>query len=87
MVTIPFQRVNKVGYKVGETVGNKKPLNARRQIIISEMRDNPNITMVELHRVLGISETAVENKISFLKENGYIERIGSNRAGYWKVHD
>lgn len=85
VVTIPFQRVNKVGDKVGKTVGEKKPLNARRQTIISEMRDNPNVTTAELHRMLGISETAVENNISFLKENGYIERIGSNRAGYWKV--
>lgn len=22
-----------------------------------------------------------------LKENGYIERVGSNKAGYWKVLD
>lgn len=81
VVTIPFQRVN----KVGEKVGDKKPLNARRQTIVSEMRDNPNITTVELHNLLGISETAIEKNISFLKENGYIERIGSSRAGYWKV--
>lgn len=41
------------------------------------MRDNPNITTAELHNILGVSETAVENNISFLRENGYIERVGS----------
>ena len=68
-------------------VGNKKGLNARRQRIVSEMRDNPNITTNELHQILGISETAVENNLSFLKDNGYIERIGSKKTGYWKVFE
>ncbi len=43
------------------------------------MRDNFNITTVELHKILGISETSVENNMSFLKENGYIERVGSKK--------
>ncbi len=28
---------------------------------------------------------AVDNNISFLRENGYIERVGSKKAGYWNV--
>lgn len=87
VVTIPFTciRDQEVGNKVGNEVGNKKPLNARRKKIIAEMRDNPNITTAELHVMLGISETAVENNITFLKDNGYIERIGAKKNGYWKV--
>lgn len=81
VVTIPFERINKVRNKVW----NKKSLNARRKKILSEMRDNPNITTAELHNILGISETAVDNNISFLRENGYIERIGANKNGYWKI--
>ncbi|MDY2698202.1 MAG: hypothetical protein SOV61_01450 [Lachnospiraceae bacterium] len=27
------------------------------------MRDNPNITTAELHNILGVSETAVENNV------------------------
>ena len=66
-------------------MGNKKGLNARRQRIITEMRDNPNITTSELHQILGISETAVENNLTFLKENGYVQRVGSRKTGYWNV--
>ena len=33
------------------------------------------------------SKTTVDNTISFLRERGLIERIGSNKAGYWKVND
>ena len=49
------------------------------------MRNNPNMTTAELHTILGVSETAVEKNISFLKENGYIERVGAKKTGYWRV--
>lgn len=87
VVTIPFERINKIDNKVGDKVENKVKLNARRQLIITEMRDNPNITVEELQRILGISQTAVNNNISFLKKNGYIDRVGAKKNGYWKILD
>ena len=63
VVTILFERVNKVGNKVRKKVGNKKALNSRRQKIILKMRNNPNITIVKLYTILGVSETAVEKNI------------------------
>ena len=86
VVTIPFNRIGQVGNNVGDKVGNNQNvLNQTRQAILSEMRNNPNITKAELSRILGISTTAIDNNISFLKKNGFIERIGSNKTGYWKV--
>ena len=85
VVTIPLKKIRKVGNKLGNKLGDKKPLNARRRTILTEMRDNPNITAEELRKILGISKTAVDNNISFLRENGYIERVGSKKAGYWNV--
>ena len=79
--------VIKVGKKVGDKQTSQKPLNARRIKILSEMRDNPNVTIEELHNMIGVSTTAIDNNIAFLRENGYIERIGSNKTGYWKVLD
>lgn len=35
--------------------------------------------------VLGVSLTTVENNINFLKDNGYLERVGFNKSGYWRV--
>ena len=91
VVTIPFNKNRKVGNKVGNGVGNNSPvtrkhgLNATRKQILSEMRHNPNITKAELEIIIGISDTAIDNNIRYLKKNGYIERIGSNKDGYWKV--
>ena len=51
------------------------------------MRNNPNVTKAELQRLLKISGTAIDNNIDYLKKNGYIERVGSNKSGYWKVNE
>lgn len=84
-VNIPFNWINKVGYKLGNKIGYKKGLNSRRTQILEEMRNNPNITQLQLMSILGVSLTTVENNIKFLKDNGYLERVGSNKSGYWQV--
>ena len=93
VVTIPFNKNRKVGNKVGNEIGNtlvatrKHGLNDTRKRILSEMRHNPNITKAELVIIIGISDTAIDNNIRYLKNNGYLERIGSNKDGYWKAVD
>ena len=89
VITIPFTRIHKVGEKVGERVGesqeNRPPLSARRQAIILEMSQNPYVTKPELADKLGVSTTAIDNNISFLRKNGYLERVGKTKGGHWKV--
>ena len=34
-----------------------------------------------------LGKTAIDNIISILKKLGFIERIGSNKTGYWKVNE
>ncbi len=58
-----------------------------RKKILSEVRNNPNITSAQLSVILGLSITAVQNNIEYLRFAGCIERIGSSKAGYWKVKD
>lgn len=91
IVTIPLKKADlevgdKVRDKVGDKVGDKNPqLNSTRRGILKAMRNNPNITQPQLMAVIGISRTAIQKNVSFLRKNGYIERIGSNKNGYWKV--
>ena len=58
-----------------------------RKKILSEVRNNPNITAAQLSVILGVSITAVQNNIEYLRPAGCVERIGSNKSGYWKVKD
>ncbi len=53
--------------------------------ILMEMRDNPNITTNQLISLIGINKTSIQKYIRILKEEHKIERVGSNKAGYWKV--
>lgn len=89
VVTIPFNRLHKLGEKVGKKVGeiniDRPVLNARRQTILIEMKQNPYISKKELAVKLGVSETAIDNNIAFLRKNRFLERIGKTKGGYWKV--
>lgn len=89
VVTIPFHWINVVGNKVGYKVDNKTDtkMTSNRKKILSEVRNNPNITFIQLANILGISTTAIEKNVGYLKDNGYIERIGSSKVGYWIVKD
>ena len=49
------------------------------------IRNNPNITKPEMARITGASNGTIDNCISYLKKIGVIERIGSNKKGYWNV--
>ncbi len=96
VVTIPFNRITNNENKVDIVEKVKTPessiplnrfpeLNPRRQTILLEMQQNPYISKLELAEQFGISQTAIDKNIAFLRENGYIERIGKTKGGYWKV--
>lgn len=91
-VTIPFNRIVRPTGSDRHTSQDendgeyyKVPLNPRRQKILDEIRKNPGITQAELIDIIGIGKTAIQNNISFLKENDYIYRVGSKKTGYWKL--
>ena len=78
-VTIPFNKVDRSDGQVDSKVGRENGLNNRRKQIMSEIRNNPNITTKELHSILSISVTAAAKNPAYLKQNGFIERVGSDR--------
>lgn len=94
-VTIPFNKIdssrklnsNNDKQEIHNTIiKNDEELNETAKLILSEMRDNPNITSGELITLLSLSKSRVEYNIKMLKEKGYISRGGSRKAGYWKIN-
>jgi len=49
------------------------------------MRNKPEISRRELAELLGISPSAIQKHIEYLKDAGIIIRLGSDRKGFWKV--
>jgi len=49
------------------------------------LKNNPKTTQESLSKELELGRTAITSNIKKLKEKGLIERIGSDRKGYWKI--
>lgn len=44
------------------------------------------ITASEIADILSVDARTIERKIRTLRENGRVSRVGSRKAGYWKVN-
>ena len=53
--------------------------------VFNLITQNNGITAVEISEVLNISLSTVKRKIKKLKEENMIERIGSDKTGYWRI--
>ena len=91
-VRIPFtynieeERQNQqksVGVNVGVNVGVK--LNKTQQQTYNVISKNPNITYASISKEISKSEETVRRNIKFLVDNKLIERVGSDKTGYWKI--
>jgi predicted HTH transcriptional regulator len=64
---------------------NRDELEAKEKIILPEIEANPNFTTRQLSETLNIPFRNVQRYISNLREKGFIDRVGANKNGYWKV--
>ena len=55
------------------------------KIILKNIKSNPRITAQELKEKIHKSLRTIERSLKKLKTQKYINRIGSNKTGYWKV--
>jgi fido (protein-threonine AMPylation protein) len=53
--------------------------------VLSLIRQNKNITATEIGKQLKISLSTAKRRIKEMKEQQIIERIGSDKTGYWKI--
>lgn len=74
---------DKLGDRLGDKLGDK--LGDNRKKMMTAIIQNNTISATELAHIIGISKTAIENNIKWLKEHNYIKRNGSAKAGYWEV--
>lgn len=72
----PNETVNKVNEPVNDTV---------YESVFSLIKKDKNITAAQMSENLQVSLSTVKRKIRELKIKGIIERVGSDKTGYWKV--
>jgi fido (protein-threonine AMPylation protein)/biotin operon repressor len=59
--------------------------NAVKRNIMQHLKQNPKANYSELADKTGYSTATIKRHIQELKKTGIIERIGSDKTGYWKI--
>ena len=72
--------------EVPNKVANKVPNKTAVQIL-DLLKKNGNLTRKELSEQMGLSDSGVKKILSSLRNDGFIERVGANKNGYWKVNE
>lgn len=90
VVTIPFDRIDAAGDNMGDNPAHKAGdipvrLNETQRRVLEAIRDNPNVTHAQLMASLGLGKTSIQNAVTHLRESGIVERVGSNKTGWWRV--
>ena len=61
-------------------------VNDRQKQIIEKIANYKNITINQLAEICNVSRDTIIKDIKKLKELKIIERIGSDKSGYWRVN-
>lgn len=64
---------------------NKLDMTSTDEYVLRVLTTNGRATAPRIAEVLGVSESTVRRSFRRLKEYGFIERIGSDKAGYWSI--
>ena len=65
-----------------------RPLKSReksREKIKALIKENPNVTTIEMSEIIGISIKGIEKQIANLKKEGIIDRMGADKGGNLKI--
>ena len=54
--------------------------------IYALISEEPSYTGIAIAKKLDLSRKTVSKRLKEMKEKGIIERIGSDRKGYWKIN-
>lgn len=75
---------NKLPHKAPNKLPDKVP-NKSELSVLRLLADNPRLTRGKLAEYVGMTENGIKKIVANMKAAGWIERMGSNKAGYWVV--
>ena len=61
------------------------PVNGISDKILIIMQANPKATAQKMALALGVTEKTIKRHLKALREQGKLQRVGSDKAGHWKV--
>ena len=61
-------------------------LSKNEHAILAAISANPHVSRSVLILTLGIGKGTIDRSMKMLKEKGILQRIGSNKTGYWQIN-
>ena len=55
------------------------------KMILELIKENPQIGRSEISHKMGLHESSVKRRLKMLVDKGVIQRIGSDKGGYWQL--
>lgn len=80
----PEDRIIRVTDRVTDRVSEKVTDKEKR--VLELIIEDPGYTTTQIAEKMSVTRKTVSGYIRSLKEKGIIERIGSDRRGYWKIN-
>ncbi len=70
---------------INEVTNGVINISVTEQAVLAALKKKERITKVELQKETSFGKSTIDRAIKALKEKGLIERVGSNKTGYWKI--
>lgn len=70
--------------EVEKTTQETEKLSTKERVL-EELEKNGTLTRDELASILGVSANAIKQHLANLTKEGRLTRVGSTKAGHWKV--
>ena len=86
--TGPEDRIVRVTDRLSDQFSEKlsDKLSDKEKLALELLVEDPGYTSPQIADKMGVSRVSVTKSLKALKERGVIERVGSDRKGYWKVN-
>ena len=81
--TAPEDRVVRIPNRVNDRVTEK--VTEKEKKVLELLFEDPGFTMPALAEKMNVSRKSIANYLKSLREKNIIERIGSDKKGYWKI--
>ena len=85
-IVIPMESVASLQVGPDNVKKVTEKVTEKEQEILALLLENAGYTMPQLAEKLKISRKTVAMRLKSLKEKSVIERVGSDRKGYWKIN-
>ena len=83
--TIRNGAINANNEVINGAINEAIKLSPNQKAVLKAIMETPSITKQPLCDITSLGKSTIDRAIKALKEKGLIQRVGSNKSGYWKV--